>query len=157
MRFKGSVKSSGIVNHQSSCCNTWGCSLSLYSPFARGDLHRLISAGWRARKTTTRKVNDFKLAKVACLGWNSWFLFTAGQDLTGRSAQSFSKIITYFPKKGISENQKLYIDLYQNWKIVAAKSKSLFFGCGIRKWSQNFLSWNFSEWKDFVVCLEAMI
>lgn len=49
----------------------------------------------------------------------------------GRFAQIFSEIITYLPKKEISENQEICLDLYQNWKIVAAKSKSLFFGCGM--------------------------
>lgn len=49
----------------------------------------------------------------------------------GRFAQIFSEIIIYLPEKGISENQEICLDLYQNWKIVAAKSKSLFFGCGM--------------------------
>lgn len=40
----------------------------------------------------------------------------------GRFAQSFSKIDIYF-SKGISENSKLCTDLYQKWKIVAAKKK----------------------------------
>lgn len=40
----------------------------------------------------------------------------------GRFSQSFSKIDICF-SKGISENSKLRTDLYQKWKIVAAKKK----------------------------------
>ena len=40
----------------------------------------------------------------------------------GRFSQSFSKIDICF-SKGISENSKLRTDLYQKWKIVAAKKR----------------------------------
>lgn len=39
----------------------------------------------------------------------------------GRYAQSFSKIITYFPKKGISEKQKLHIDCIKIGKLLLQK------------------------------------
>lgn len=127
MRFKGAAKSSGTVKHQSSCCNAWGCSLSLYRPFTTGELHRVISTGWKARKTAMRNANDFKLAEVACLGLNSWLLFTAGQGFMGRFAQSLSKIITLLPKEGDFREPKITHRFVSKLGSCCCQKKKLIF------------------------------